>query len=106
MTSCAASSSAYLAPLLLSGSADGRLKTWDLRRMEERDALPGHSDAVVACAMPEGGELACSAGREGLVRVWATRRMLAIPLSIFVGARGEEVEQVRPPPPAARPPAA
>ena len=62
--------------------------------MRERAGLPGHSDAVTACSVLENGELACSAGRDGLVRLWRVRQMLDIPLSFFVGARGQEVEQV------------
>lgn len=62
---------------IVSGGADGVLRTWRLRDGEEEDGVceavsvyEGHSLAVIAVGVAEDGAVCASAGLDGCVRVW------------------------------------
>jgi WD40 repeat protein len=59
-------------PAVLSWSADGTLRTWDVTNAGLRAVLAGHTGEVTACAPLEQG-LAVSASRDCTLRLWDTQ---------------------------------
>jgi WD40 repeat protein len=55
---------------LISGSADGQIKIWDLAKKRACGALHGHELSVNALAVAPGGELLASCSSDGTVRIW------------------------------------
>ena len=55
---------------LVSSSADGTIKIWDLKKKRVRGALHGHELAVNALAISPNGALLASTSSDGSVRIW------------------------------------
>src|SRR5262249_47487984 len=55
---------------LISSSADGTVKVWDLETRAVVAEVRGHDGAVVAVAAAPDGSLAASVGEDRVVRVW------------------------------------
>jgi WD40 repeat protein len=60
--------------LLVTGSADSTVRTWDLRRGKRGLTLTGHQGPVVDVAVSAGGEFVGSASADGSARVWDITR--------------------------------
>ena len=56
------------APLLVTCSHDGTLKTWDMASLGVVQTLQGHEGAVLCVAVTEDGRRAVSGGLDGTVR--------------------------------------
>jgi len=58
---------------IVSASADGTLKLWELRTGEERRTLRGHTAAVRGCAISPAGDTIVSASDDATLKVWDAR---------------------------------
>jgi len=59
-----------LAPLAVSGGEDDLGYIWDITSGETIVKLTGHTDSVASAAFSSDGELVCTGGMDGKVRVW------------------------------------
>jgi eukaryotic-like serine/threonine-protein kinase len=55
---------------LISASADGQIKIWDLTKKRACGSLQGHELSVNALVVAPGGELLASCSSDGTVRIW------------------------------------
>lgn len=59
---------------IISASADGQVKVWDLQRGSALQTMKGHSASVNALAVTPDGKKAVSAGADGRLKVWDLER--------------------------------
>ncbi|RMZ57190.1 hypothetical protein APUTEX25_004024 [Auxenochlorella protothecoides] len=64
---------------LLSGTADGEVRLWDVAARRCLRRLVGHAGAVTGVAVAPSGDVAVSAGADGTARLWR------VPFAPFVG---------------------
>ncbi|KAL8587816.1 hypothetical protein ACOMHN_021034 [Nucella lapillus] len=55
---------------LVSASADGTLKIWDMQTERHIDTLSGHADEVWCCAISPDNEIIVSGSRDRTIRLW------------------------------------
>ncbi|KAL5005761.1 hypothetical protein ScPMuIL_016919 [Solemya velum] len=58
---------------LVSASADGTLKVWDMQSEQLQTVLVGHNDEVWCCAISPDNEIVVSGSRDGTIRLWRTK---------------------------------
>ena len=56
--------------IVCSGSIDTSAAIWDARANKRVRKLMGHTESVDACSISNDGELLCSAGADGVMRIW------------------------------------
>jgi len=56
--------------VLVSGSADGSIKQWDLRHNELFSSLPGHGWGISTLALSPNAPILVSGSEDGLIQVW------------------------------------
>ena len=81
--------------VLVSGSADGTLRVWDLRRRQGGRTCGGHSGAVRGAACERGGAYALSAGDDCTARMWALPSREEMAAHEGAPAAGEELAVFR-----------
>jgi WD40 repeat protein len=64
--------------LLVSASADGTLKTWDLESERQINTLIGHKDEVWCCTISNDTELIVSGSRDRTIRLWRASDGVAV----------------------------
>ncbi|KAK6166927.1 hypothetical protein SNE40_023527 [Patella caerulea] len=58
---------------LVTASADGTLKCWDLETERQMTTMSGHQDEVWCCAISPDNEIVVSGSRDGTIRLWQLR---------------------------------
>jgi len=59
--------------MLVSASADGTLKIWDLEMEKQTNTFVGHKDEVWCCTISNDNELIASGSRDRSIRLWRTQ---------------------------------
>lgn len=66
--------------MFVTGGADGYVKYWDIQTQSVAKTFYGHTDAVYAIALFQGGTKAASASRDQTVRIWELSEHLQAPV--------------------------